>query len=109
MPRGMDVFDPEPHIPYSGVTSGDSTGLSKKAGSKSGSGQQKYKGHANGPKKAPKRGRVKGDTYPAYGLKGKRAKQNSMGVNDRAPDEESFYAEDNQLPVRGGRGKGVND
>lgn len=109
MPRGMDVFDPEPHIPYSGVTEGDSTGLSKKAGKQKNSGQQKYKGAANGPKKAPVRKRAEGDKYPMYSTKGKRKSQNSLGVNDRAPDEDSFYGADAQFKVRKGSGKGVND
>jgi len=50
MPGGMEVFDASEHIGYSGANAGDSTGTGKKG---SNSGTQKYKGHANGPKKVP--------------------------------------------------------
>jgi len=82
MPGDMSVFDVEEHIDF-----------------------QDYK--ASG-RKMPKMKRTPAKT-PMSSTKGKRIDQDSLGKDDRAPDEDGFYAEDAQHEVRPGSGKGTND
>lgn len=82
MPKGMEVFSVEEHIDA-----------------------DDYK--ASG-RKMPKIKRTPAKT-PMFSVKGKRINQDSLGKDDRAPDEDGFYAEDAQFKVRSGSAKGVND
>lgn len=103
MPRGMEVFDSDEHIGYDGSAEGDSTGLSAKAGSGRNSGGQKYKGHANGPKKVP----AQRDQPKYYAYDARRAfKHDKLTLEDLTDDEDYLSVDEGGTGTSKGRGKG---
>lgn len=82
MPGGMEVFDADGHI-----------------------GWDEWKQVKGSKVKKTKPAYSKYDTKAT-----KKMKQTKLGLKDRAPYEEGFNVDaDNELPVRQGKGKGVND
>ena len=100
----MSVFDPDEHIGYSGETEGDSTGLSGKAGSQRNTGQQKYKGHANGPKKVERSSSPSGKRYYLYDAS-RAFKHDKLELEDLA-DDEDYLSTDEPEGVGTSKGRG---
>ena|SRR2546426_1724259 len=102
MPKGMEVFDADEHLSYSGSEEGNSTGTGARVKGQKNSGTQRYTGHANGPKKvASQRPQSK---YYMYDT-GKGFKQ-KLALEDLTDDEDFLTTDENLKNVRTPRGKG---
>ena len=100
----MSVFDADEHIGYDGSEEGNSTGTGARVSGQRNSGTQKYKGHANGPKKVARTDSPSDKKYYLYDAR-RAFKHDKLTLEDLT-DDEDYLSTDNPEGTGTSKGRG---